>query len=129
MGLLDSITAFLTDTVTVTRTPAGVYSGGLWVPNTAGQTTFKISVCIQPATGMQRVVGGKDMLFEVDVEITRDVRQIFTQTELKARSPAWDPDLITYDGSTWTVFRVEPWTYDGQTFWRCVMTRQTLGAS
>lgn len=125
MSLLESIDAFITDVVPVQRFVQGSFVSGIYVP--AAPTTLNVPVAIEPATGMQRVVGGRDMRSTEQNEFTSDVRQFFTRTKMFPRTNTNDPDVITYDGSSWTVFRVEPWTIDGETFYRCTMTRQTLG--
>ena len=42
---------------------------------------------------------------------SRDVRKVFTETEIRTASQAAGTvaDLITYDGVTWQVMVVEPW--------------------
>ncbi len=134
MALLDSIDAFLTDTVTVTRRPRGTYVDGIYVPSST-VTTFPVQVAIEPATGMQRVVGGRDQRSDEQGEQVYDVRQFFTRTKMLVRTepngpdPGSDADEVAYEGGTWVVFRVEEWTHTGQTYYRCVMVRKTAGAS
>lgn len=127
MSLLDVIAAFSTGPITVSRVVGGAMVQGVWVPG--APTTFVVDASVQPATGMSRVVGGRDMESSADGQQTVDVRQLYCKVELKPRTPTTDPDIITFEGRAWTIFRVEEWTHRGTTFYRCVMTAETLGAS
>lgn len=127
MSLLRSIRAFYTGTYVVTRRSGGTWSSGKWTPG--APSTFNLRASIQPATGMQRVVGGKDMRTEVDGQHVDDVRIVFTERELYVRRNDREPDKVTFDGDTWTVFRIEPWDHSGVKYWRAVITRDVKGAS
>ncbi len=128
MGLLDTIFDLSNATVTVTRYNVGTMTAGVYAPGSVA-STFQVVVSIQPATGMQRVVAGRDMRSDEYNEHVDDVRAVYSPIELKARTPANDPDTFVFDGSTWTVFRVEFWDLSGEQYWRAVATRSTLGAS
>ncbi len=93
--------------------------------------TFLIPACVQPAAGLQRVVGGRDMLSKVDGEHVDDVRVIYTATELFTRTPDYEADEITLEGSQWVVFRVEKWFLitEANTHYKVVITRLVSGAS
>lgn len=126
--LLDSIFSLSNASITVTRRDEGTWSKGVYTQN-PNTTTFAVTVAMEPATGMQRVVPGRDMLSDEQGEHVTDVRVLYTATELKARTPTNDADIVTYDNSTWTIFRVEQWALNEQIYWRAVMTRNTGGAS
>jgi len=127
----DIVANFLTDTLTVTRTAAGAYTTGIYA---AGNTsTFTIDACVQPAAGLQRVVGGRDLRSEIDGQHVDDVRVLYTATELRTRTPSVEPDLVSYDNDTWTVMRVELWDLPTSgvqdLHYRVTITRKTEGAS
>jgi uncharacterized protein involved in copper resistance len=127
--LSDVIDSLASDNnIVVTRRTGGSMVNGIWVPGPA--TTFTIpAVSIQPATGMQRVVGGRDMRSDEQGQHTDDVRAIYTYVELRDRTPANDPDQLAFDGGTWIVTRVERWQINSEVIYRCMMTRETRGAS
>ncbi len=127
MSLLDSITSLVNATVTVTRHAEGVYTNGIYAPGAA--STFTCDVVMQPAFGLNRVIGGADLHAGVEGQSTTDVLNFFTVTEIKTRTPTTDPDVITYRGASWTVARVEPWTLISDTYYRVLITKQTGGAS
>lgn len=127
MSILASILGFKTGDYVVTRRPTAASVAGKRVLGTA--TTFTIEGVIQPATDMQRVVGGKDMLSNEQNQHTDDVRSLYTVTEVWPRVPGYDPDMISVEGDDWTVFRVEPWTISGVSFWMAVLTKTTGGSS
>ncbi len=129
MSLLDVIDSLASDTnITVTRRTGGTMVDGIWVPGTP--TTFLIpAASIQPATGMQRVVGGAEMRQDEQGQHTDDVRAVYTYTELKNRRPGIDPDQVTFDGGIWIVTRVERWQLNSEVVYKCMMTRETRGAS
>lgn len=94
-------------------------------------STFTVRACVQPATGLQRVTGGRDMLSKVDGEHVDDVRVIYVATELYTRRPDYEDDEVTLEGSQWVVFRVEPWplVLPENKHYRAVVTRLNLGTS
>jgi hypothetical protein len=128
MPILDTISGMSTGTYTVTRRAVGTMTSGKYVPNPTS-STFTIEAVVQPATDLQRVVGGSDLRSYVENQRVDDVRSLHTATELWTRTTAHDPDIITIEGDTWVVFRVERWDFYGDTFFMVVVTRQTQGAS
>lgn len=129
MSLLDTINSLATDTVTVVRQATETFVNGISTPG-AVISTFSIKVVVEPATGMQKVVAGRDMQgTESEGQFVNDVRIIYTATELKNRTPANIADVITFESGSWTVFRVEKWNLSGVVHYRAVLTRSTLGAS
>ena len=136
MSLMDAIDSLATDTadgeplvVTVTRRAAGAFDAdGVWTPGPI--TTFTLdSAVVMPATGMQRVVGGRDMHSDEQGQHVDDVRAVCTNVELKTREPGTEPDLLTFQGATWIVVRIEEWTLGNETVYRAMLTRETRGAS
>lgn len=129
MSLLDVIDSLSSDEdVPVTRRTGGSYTDGIWTPGTP--STFTIpAASIQPATGMQRVVGGKDMRSDEYGQQTPDIRVLYSYVELKTRQPGTDPDTILFEGGTWTVVRTEKWVLNDEIIFRSLMTLETRGAS
>lgn len=128
MSLNDSITRLATNTVTVRRRVEGTFVNGVYVLGAA--STFTCLVVVQPAYNLNRVVGGADLSARVDNEKVADVRVVYTTTELKTRTPTTDPDVVTdLEGAEWTVTRVERWDLTGKVHFRCIISKQTEGAS
>lgn len=127
MSLLDSIDGLANATVIVTRHSIGTYVDGIYV--VGATSTFTAAVVMQPAFGLNRVIGGMDMRAEMDNQQTTDVRDFFTRTPIRPRTPNSDPDIITFESADWTVARSEPWTLDDQTYYRVLITKVTHGAS
>ncbi len=128
MPILDTIAAMATGTYTVTRRAKGDMVSGKYVPNPT-TSTFSVVAVVQPATDLQRVVGGADMRSYVENQRMDDVMMMHVVTKLWARTTTHDPDVVTIDDDSWTVFRVEPWNFYGDLFYMVVLTRQTQGAS
>ena len=127
MDVMDSL--FSDEEVPVTRRTGGAYVDGIWVPGTSVTTFLIPAASIQPATGMQRVVGGGDMRQDETNQYTPDVRVIYTYVELKTREPGVDPDRISFEGRDWVVTRMEKWVLNDEITYRGLMTKETLGAS
>lgn len=128
MSLSDVIASF-GGPLTIRRTVTGAYVNGRYVPDPSPTTVTIIGV-VQNAYNISRVVGGADMHARVDLQETPDVRQLHTATKLFARSPGTDPDVLTgFEGADWTVDRVEEYNLAGDIHYRCVITKQTGGAS
>ncbi len=127
--LSDSIDALVTDTITVRRTTGSTYVDGIKVPGT--QDTFTCDVVMQPAFGLNRVVGGSDLHGLVDGQHATDVRDFFTRTEIRTLTLTNDPDeVVGFDGADWTVARVEKWPdLDGGHYYRALITRKTGGSA
>jgi hypothetical protein len=115
VSLNDVISDFATGTYTVTRTAAGAYTRGRY---TAGSsTTFVLDACVQPLQGREL-----DSLQEG--ELTEEIRVIYSATELKTRTPDYEPDRISIDGESWTVIRVQRWQHWGEDHWRVFAARE-----
>ena len=132
MGLLDTLDSLAglgnSGVLPVARSVTGTFDAvGKYI--VATPTTFTVTGIIEPATGFSRVVGGQDMISDEQGQHTNDVRVLYTATQLFPRTPTNDPDLITYQGVQWTVFRVEKWDLTGQVLYRVLFTRETDGAS
>lgn len=126
MALADTITGLNTGTYTVTRRGPGTYTDGIYTRG-AVTSTFLIVAVLQPATGMQRVVPGKDMLPHADGQVVDEVLALHTKTVLRPAIPTGEADYVTIDGASWIVFRVETWNLSGQIFCRAVVARDTAG--
>lgn len=133
MSLNDSIDSLATGQYTVTRRTNGTYTDGIYSgPGTT--TTFLISAVQEPATGLQRVVGGFEMRTGEDGQRSNDIRVIYTRIELLTRSDGYEPDLISINGRNYTIFRCEPWDlayYEGsnEVHYRALASRVTQGAT
>lgn len=127
MSLLDTITDLATGTYTVTQYRGGSFTSGIWTPGPPITTT--IVACVQPATGLQRVVGGRDMRSMVDGEEVYDVRVLWTETLLVERLGDRDGDHVTIDGREFRVFRVERWDLAEVTYYHVVLTLIAQGGS
>jgi hypothetical protein len=128
VSLLDAIYNFETGVYTITRRATGTHVNGVYVPNPT-TTNILIRAVIQPAVEIQRVTAGRDMREREQNQQVDDVQIIHTDTEIFTRTPTNDPDVITFDGDTWIIIRVEKWVFQSTTFWKGVMTRETQGAS
>lgn len=130
MSLADVIDSLSSDEdIVVTRRATGAFDDdtGKWVPGPA--TTFTLSsVSIQPATGMQRVVGGRDMRSDEDGQHTADIRVIYSAIRLKTRDTDNEPDTLEYEGGTWIAIRDESWALNHERVYRTLVTRETRGA-
>lgn len=133
MSLNDSIDALATGEYTVTRKAKGSYTDGIF--NGGGATTtFTISAVQEPATGLQRVVGGFEMRTGDDGQHTNDIRVIYTRTELFTRSDNYEADLVRINGRNYTVFRCEPWDLSyyetsNEVHYRALASRVTQGST
>ncbi len=125
-GVIDSLAS--DRGLVITRRTGGSMVDGIWSPGSPSTFTLPTAI-IQPATGMQRVVGGRDMRQDEQGQYTVDVRVIYTSIELKARESGIDPDQLAFDGSTWIVVRVETWVLNNAITYRSLITRETLGAA
>jgi len=132
MSLNESIDSLATGDYTVTRRATGAWVKGIYTPGAS--STFTIRAVMEPATGLQRVVGGFEMISGYDGQHTNDIRVLYTRTELKVRSPNTEPDLVTINGRQYTVFRCEPWDLakdaaNNEVHYRALCTLNTNGAS
>jgi hypothetical protein len=132
MGVNDSIRSLANRTITVLRRNAGAYdAGGHWVPSSTTQTIGPLRVVEQPAENIPGVLHAAELLTDEQGEKVYDVRIIWTTTELFVRDARAnvDPDIVTFDGSNWKVFRKKPWALGNQKHWMVAVTRLTQGAS
>lgn len=134
--LVEAITDLINATISFTRHERGAYNAdtGKYEPGSA--TTFSGIGCVmQPAFGLNRVVGGADMQGRVDGQQTTTVYAFETLTELRTRrapegsDPGWDPDIVHYKNCDWTVDRVEDWGFDDEHYYHVVMAKVTGGKS
>jgi hypothetical protein len=129
MGLLDTITDLANTTMTVTRRTAGAYdASGIYVDGSV-QSTFTITVVVEPANGIARVVGGRDQQDDEQGEKVFDVRAVWSATELFTRKPGFDADIVNFDGNNWKVSRAEKWDLGGQVHWKLAVSRLVSGAA
>lgn len=127
--LIDTILSLASGTYTVTRRNAGTIVDGIYTPNPT-TTSFSVIASIQPARGLPRVTGGRDMISDEQNQHVTEALVMFTTTEVRERTPTNDPDTIVYGGKTYTIARTEYWEYpDEDPFWTAVLTLQTQGAS
>lgn len=132
MSLNESIDSLATGDYLVTRTATGTWLDGIYTEG--GTTTFTIRAVQEPATGLQRVTGGFEMISGYDGQHTNDVRVVYTRTELKVRTPTTAADKITIFGRQYTVFRCEPWDLaveatSNEIHYRALCTLDNDGAS
>lgn len=117
MSLLDTI-ADLGSTYTVTRRGAPTSVKGIMTaaPTT---TTLSITASVQP-------VSGRDQQNLPDAMRTRELRVVFTATEIMPVRPGYVADVVTYGGEPWEVLRSEKWEAFGDTFWRAYIARKAI---
>lgn len=115
MSLRGAITSLKTGSVyTVTRRAASTYVDGKLV---AGATSTRTIVAsIQP-------VSGRETLQFAESERTREMRAVFTEDELLARSSSNEPDIVTINGESFEVMRVEYWEAFGAFHSRAYVAR------
>lgn len=110
-----AISAFTSGTYVVTRTAVGTTTKGIY---TAGATsTFSIVASVQP-------VDGKTLDALPEGERMKETRLVFTETELKARTPAHEPDWIAIGGERYEVFRVKKWEAFGESHYEALISRE-----
>lgn len=101
MDLASVIDSFLTGTYTVTRTAKQAPdANGVYVsPSTS---TVSIDACVQPLVGreLERLPEGLR---------GREVRVVYTATQLFTADGTHEPDSITIGSGTWQVQTSEPW--------------------
>lgn len=126
--LRDTIDSLATDfDIPIERRTAGQYVDGVWLPGAYEPLALEFSV-ITPATGMARVVGGRDMRSDEQGQRVDEVLAIYTNVELRTRETN-DPDRILFDGGVWYVVRVERWAINDEVCWRSMITREMRGGS
>lgn len=119
MSVQDAITAvgIKTGDYTVTRTVAGSYAGGLYTPGST--SSFSIEASVQPVTG-------RDLKVLPEGHHSEEMVKIFTKTELKTRSPGFDPDKVAIGGETYEVKNVQAWTAFGGKHYEVLAARQVI---
>jgi hypothetical protein len=126
--LNESIDSLATGTYLVTRQAVGSYADGIY--NGGGATsTLTIEAVVEPATGLQRVVGGDETRSIASGQHTNDIQVVYTRSPLYARTPTNEPDLITIRSRQYTVWRVESWDLSGEVHYRALCTLKTAGGS
>jgi len=114
IDLSDVIASLATGTYTVTRQSVSAYGsdGRLDAPST---TTFSITACVQPVTGreLQRLPEGLQ---------NQEVLAVWSPVELKTQGPGQDPDLVSIDGDSYEVHKLERWNTLGA-YWRALLTK------
>lgn len=130
MSLSSAIRNLASDfNLTIKRRVTGVFDAdGVWQPGAPVDVVLPFA-SIQPATGEERVIGGRDMRSDLQGQQTNDVRIVYSPVELLTRKPTNEPDQLIYDGGVWTVIRAQQWTLRGQKVHRALITRETRGAS
>jgi len=126
--LLDAILTVANGTFTVTRRAVGTIVDGEYVINPT-TTTLQITASIQPARGLPRVTGGRDMLQTEYNQHTVEALVMYTTSEVFERTPTNDPDEIRYNGRDYVISRSERWDAFGEVFWVAVLDLKTGGAS
>ena len=130
MSFAEVIADLASGTYVVTRhlTANATIVDGIYTPD-ATPTTFSIVAAVQPARGLPRVTGGRDMLSDEQNQHVVEALVMWTETEVRTRTTLNDPDTMVYNGKTYTIARVERWEAFGEVFFETVLTLQTGGAS
>lgn len=90
---------------------------------------FVVDAVVQPARGVQRVTGGKDMREDQTNQSTTDVNVVWTTVALLPRQEGIEPDEVRYQDRDWTVFRVEDtWNLRGKVHYKFIITARTHGS-
>ena len=126
MGFLDTIDSLADGTpnsgvytVTRRRTADATIADGIYTPDPVG-TTLTITASVQPARGLPRVTGGRDMLPDEQNQHVTEALVMWTDTEVFERTPDYEPDEIVYNGRTYTIARSERWPAFGEVFWEAI---------
>jgi hypothetical protein len=132
MSFEDVIADLSTGTYTVTRhlTANATIVDGIYTPDPT-PTTFQIVAAVQPARGLPRVTGGRDMISDEQNQHVNEALVMWTVTEVRERTPLNDPDTMVYNGRTYTIARTEYWppVFDEDGYYVAVLVLQTQGAS
>lgn len=126
--LADAINNLANGTYVVTRRLTGTILDGIYTPS-ASTTTFSIVASIQPARGLPRVTGGRDMISDEQNQHVVEALALWSTYEVRERTPLNDPDEIRYNGRDYTVARSERWDEFGEVYWTAVLVLKTGGAS
>lgn len=130
MSFEDTIADLATGTYVVTRrlTSDATVIDGVYTPDPT-PTTFEIVAALQPARGLPRVTGGRDMISDEQNQHVVEALVLWTTTEVRERTPLNDPDEVVINGRTYTIERTEYWNAFGEEYWEAVLTLKTGGAS
>lgn len=119
MGLAGVIGVFTTGTYAVTRTVAATYgTDGRLI---AGSTSvINMDASIQP-------MSGRELQALPEGAHGREVRKMFSKSELSTRTPGNDPDLVMYKSESWEVLSVSAWEAfglgSGGDHWEAIIAR------
>lgn len=107
---------FQNGTYSVSREAAGSYVNGVFVPG--APTVTSVDAAIQPVTG-------RDLKSLPEGQRAEDTRLMLSTFIMRER------DTVTYaplgrSAETWTVFRVEDWTFRGATWTRTWLSRNAF---
>jgi hypothetical protein len=110
LTLNDSIRDHATGDYEVTRFAADSYdSDGVLVPG--GTSTFTLTdASVQPMTG-------RDLKNLPEAQHGEETKVIYSDVELRPRTPSGRGDQIAIDGSTYEVIRSNKWDHWGETHW------------
>lgn len=130
MPFADVIADLASGTYTVTRrlTANAAIVDGVYAPDPA-PATFQIVAAVQPARGLPRVTGGRDMLSDEQNQHVVEALVMWTTTEVRERTPLNDPDEIVVNGRTYTIARTEFWDAFDDPYYVAVLVLKTGGAS
>lgn len=132
--LIDAIEDLATDgggpngEYTVRRRGVGTVTDGFYTPNPTTSTVLVIGT-VQPARGLPRVTGGRDMLVTEQNQHTVEALVGYFTSELFERTPTTDPDEVFVRGRWFTVMRSERWELEEEVVYAVVLDLQTGGAS
>ena len=122
MSLTDVIASLSDGTeYTVTRTATGAYTKGRYTP--AASTTLKVTGMLQPPTVIE---SGRALQVLPEGQHSREIRILWTLTEMFTRTPTNDPDTVVVDSDTWEVLSVAKWIAFDTTHYKAILARVTL---
>ena len=104
-----------------------------WPPedSTAGKLKAGANKLTFPYSGIR----DKDRLIEIAKSIYEEIgrSEIAGEASTDAVSSLGgdnnDPDVVSFQGDSWTVFRVERWDHTGQVYYKVTLTRETKGSA
>ena len=130
MSFADVIADLSTGVYTVTRrlTADATIVDGIYTPDST-PITFTLIGAVQPARGLPRVTGGRDMLSNEQNQHVVEALVMWTITEVRERTPLNDPDEMVFEGRTYTCVRSERWDAFDEIYFMCVLVLKTEGAS
>ncbi len=115
MSLTGVIGRMSTGSYTVTRRVAATYdTSGVRVAGAS--STLSITASVQN-------ISGRDLKSLPEGQHADDMRVLFTTTELRTRTPAYDADRVAIDGEAFEVVKVRKASIRA-TFYRCYLSRK-----